>query len=215
MNFIDPDGKRLLFVVGTKFYEYNNGNFWLTKVNENGNLTRTDIRYNPSKESISKTMYRVLNAYRKIENSKNKQLKGILKTLESSKIDHFIYENNDGYNQVNSTYGENGKLKYTQTNFDLDADGGTDYKDIGSSDLGTVTHEMRHQYDRDIDNMKDNIGAPLCFDEKGTLHVNPSEIRAVYLENEARKLESLKPRTRYSIEIPKKNLNNPPNNKMP
>ena len=36
-----------------------------------------------------------------------------------------------------------------------------------------------------------------------------------YLENRARKLENLKPRTSYDIKILQRLLNNPPNNKMP
>lgn len=63
--------------------------------------------------------------------------------------------------------------------------------------------------------MKDNVGYPTYYDQNGNLNSNPSEVRAVYLENRARKLENLKPRTSYDIKILQRLLNNPPNNKMP
>jgi hypothetical protein len=70
-----------------------------------------------------------------------------------------------------------------------------------------VVHEMRHQYDHDIDNMADNSDINNQDD--------PAEIRAVFFENLARQLENLKPRTRYTGVINSKLLQNPPNNKFP
>jgi len=65
---------------------------------------------------------------------------------------------------------------------------------------------MRHQYDYDIGNMGDRGDT----DEK-----DPSEIRAVYLENLARDIENLRHRTKYGGEIDPELLKKPPNNKMP
>ena len=72
----NPDGRDIIFVVnkdGKELqYTYRNGNFY-----------HDGKRYNPGKESISKTMYRVLSVYRKIESSNDKDLKGILHHLEN------------------------------------------------------------------------------------------------------------------------------------
>lgn len=79
-------------------------------------------------------------------------------------------------------------------------------ENIESSDLSTVAHEMRHQYDRDINNDTDNL-------EENTAK-DPSEIRAVNNENRARKIEKISIRTTYGGEmIDPELLRNPPNNK--
>lgn len=75
---------------------------------------------------------------------------------------------------------------------------------VPTSDFVEVVHEMRHQYDRDIDNNSDSKG--------GADASNPMEQRAVKAENEARKLEGLPLRTTYG----KVKVNpNPPNYKLP
>lgn len=215
--FVDPDGKVLIFVVGSKAYQYSKGNFWLMKHNSKGHLIKTNIRYNPSEESVSVCMYRTLSAYRKIEASNDKVLKGILHKLETTENKHYIYENNYGDNSVDPSFDRyydsksqrmvDGKIIYTQTQLDLNEKGGTDFSEIGESDLSTIVHEMRHQYDFEIGNMLDNSSTNNEND--------PSEIRAVYLENRARDIEKLKHRTKYGGKIDPKKLQNPPNNKMP
>ena len=215
VKFIDPDGKKLVFAVDGKSYLYSKGNFWLVKQDAKGNWHKTQ-RYNPGKESVSKTMYKVLVSYRKIENSKDEKLKGILHKLENSDKLHVIQETY-GDNYVTPDYQRiydksqqkviNGENTGTHTYFDFNETGGDDFKGIGKSFFTTVVHEMRHQYDYDIDNMGDNNNLNNQDD--------PAEIRAVFLENRARKMIGFKPRTRYSGEIDPKKLQNPPNNKMP
>ena len=207
LNIIDPDGRRLIYLAyknGKQLsYHYRNGNFY---------LNNKEIRYNPSKESISKTMYRLLAAYRKIENSSSKTLKNILHHLEKSETIHYIFE----YPGDNAVYPElgfkkdpktkkmvDGRTISTETHFDFDENGGDDYKGIGESDMTTVVHEMRHQFDYDINNMDENN------------ENDPAEIRAVYLENIGRKIESLGRRTKYGNKIDPNKLYFPSNNKMP
>jgi RHS repeat-associated protein len=217
VNAIDPDGRVLIYVAGSNSYQYSKGNFWLMKYDSKGNLTKTNIRYNPSKESVSKTMYRVLASYRRIEASKDQKLKGILNKLETTENKHYIYENSTGDNFVHATHERlydaksqrmvDGKLLYTQTSFDLNEEGGKDFERIGKSDITTIVHEMRHQYDYEIGNMSD--------DSDMNNENDPSEIRAVYLENRARDIEKLKHRTTYGGKINPNKLKNPSNNKMP
>lgn len=211
VNAIDPDGNKIIFLVrnsdGTVKEQlvYRGGNFW----HSDGR------RYNPAKEGISKTMYRVLASYRKIENSQNKELKGILHHLEKSELSHYVEEGVDNeverHWRLEPSKSDPTKLEEvltsTQTTYNLDKPGGSDFEGIGESDLSNVIHEMRHQYDYDIGNMGDNSPHN---NEK-----DPAEIRAVYLENLGRDLEGLKHRTKYRGRIDPKQLKNPPNNLMP
>jgi RHS repeat-associated protein len=214
INAIDPDGKEIIFIVRNsdgsvkEQLTYRGSNFW----HADGK------RYNPGMESISPTLYRVLAAYRQIEKSNDKILKGILHHLETSKIRHYI-EKGDASRVLpwtklvpNNSDPSKPKLDqvldYTQTIYNLDDRGNPDFAGIGESDLTIVIHEMRHQFDYDIQNMGDDV--------EGASAKDPSEIRAVYLENLARDLEKLKHRTKYrEDEIDPKLLKNPPNNKMP
>jgi len=211
INAIDPDGKEIIFLIRNsdggvrEQLTYRGGNFW----HADGK------RYDPGKESLSKTMYRVLASYRKIENSNDKKLKGILHQLENSKLKHYVEQGSDNnaekHWKLEPSKSDPTKLEEvitsTQTTYNLDKKGGDDFNGIGESDLTTVVHEMRHQYDYDIGNMGDN--------SPDNNEKDPAEIRAVYLENLARDLEKLKHRTKYGGEIDPKLLKNPPNNKMP
>jgi RHS repeat-associated protein len=211
INAIDPDGNEIIFLIRNsdgsvrEQLAYRGGNFWHAD----------NKRYDPGKESLSKTMYRTLASYRKIENSNNKNLKGILHHLENSKLKHYVEEGST--NEVTKHWklgpSKNDPTKLeevltsTQTTYNFDSKRGADFAGIGQSDLTTVVHEIRHQYDHDIKNMGDNSPN---HDEK-----DPSEVRAVYLENLARDIEKLKHRTKYGGTIDPKLLNNPPNNRMP
>ena len=102
----------------------------------------------------------------------------------------------------------NGKLNIddpipTYTTFNFNQKLGSDYKGIGSSDFGLVVHEMRHMFDFEIGNMRDDT---FIADEN-----NPTEIRGVFNENIARYIQRMQLRTSYGG-IDKKKLSNPPNN---
>jgi RHS repeat-associated protein len=68
INAIDPDGQEIIFLIRNsdetvrEQLTYRQSSFW----HADGR------RYDPRKESLSKTMYRTLAAYRKIENSNKK-----------------------------------------------------------------------------------------------------------------------------------------------
>lgn len=194
---IDPTGEKLVFVIrdnegnAKEQLTYRNGNFW----HANGK------RYNPGKEGLSKTMYRVLSAYRTIEASNDKVLKHQLKTLEKSKNTHFMQEGIEGQGSDVDPYpfaiGRDDAVG-TVANFDFS--GKTD-----EESMSTVAHEMRHQFDWDTGNMSD--------DKKGATADDPAEIRAVWNQNRMNKLLGLPKRTTYGgDEIDATKLDNPPNN---
>jgi RHS repeat-associated protein len=201
--YIDPDGNDIIFVVrgqdGQKdrMLTYRGGNaYW----NDTGK------KYEGS--GANNTIWRVLKAYQTIEKSDDVILKNQLHTLEKSEHSHFIEASPNGDNAVQA-YGipdEKGGVG-TQTEFDFSKKNKAEFEKsegIKDSDLSTVAHEMRHQYDRNNGNMKDN--------HKSNTAKDPSEIRAVANENRARKLEGLPARTTYGGEkIDPEKLKNPPN----
>jgi len=195
VNAIDPDGKRIIYTIegrdgkkGSK-YLYRNGNFY----DKNNRL------FIPNEKNQA-TMYKVWKSYQKIEKSNSSVLKGQLRQLETSKEDHFVVQSKHGNNHVEDHVNINsvtGKPTGTTTRLTL----GDDFDDA----FETVVHEMRHQFDYDIGNMKD-------ADLKSS-YKDPAEIRAVYNENIAREMNGKGPRTEYGGEkINSEKLRNPPNN---
>jgi RHS repeat-associated protein len=214
INVIDPDGEDIIFIVRNndgsvkEQLKYMKGNFW----HSNG------TRYNPQNESLSPTMFKVLTAYRQIEKSNDKILKGQLHHLEDSKFKHYLQELPAG--QGSSVERFNSKVRSaaeiaegsgTNTGFDFSKEASTHFEKsegVKNSDLSVVAHEMRHQYDSDIANQKDN--------SDNNNETDPAEIRAVSNENRARKLENLPLRKTYGgRKIDPKKLANPPNNLQP
>jgi len=204
---IDPDGRDIIFVIRNsdgsqkEQFKYGNGNFY----HENGK------RYNPGKESVSKTMYKVLTAYRAIENSNDETLKNQLHTIEKSGSKNYMVETVPG--NGSDVEGDDPKkpkkeTPETKTSWDLSDKRKGDLKKsegVDFTDLDLVTHELRHEYDFVIYNMSDAADQSSAED--------PSEIRAVNNENRARKIESNKKRTTYGgTKINKSDLQNPPNN---
>ncbi|WP_240601629.1 RHS repeat domain-containing protein [Flavobacterium columnare] len=207
INAIDPDGRDIIFLTRNndgsvkEQFKYRNGNFY----HENGK------RYNPGKEGVSKTMYKVLTAYRAIEKSNDNKLKNQLHTLEKSKNIHYMEEGSAGSGSSVSDYPSQlsgDDPTGTQTVWDLSSERKKELKEstgVEFTDLDIVTHEMRHQYDYDKGNMSD------AHDDSSAK--DPAEIRAVNNENRARKIEGNKMRTIYGgKEIDAKKLKNPPNN---
>lgn len=204
INAIDPTGEEIIFIVrgqnGAKdqSFKYSKGNFY----HANGK------RYNPSKESINKTMYQLLTVYRKIEKGDDKVLKNQLKTLETSKKNHFIEEGNKNrvkvYDPERVFVSEtkeaikNGESIGTHTTLNFsEAEKKELEKSQGVPDTNAtiVTHEMQHQYDYDQGNMADSQG------KEGA--ESPTEQRAVKNENRMREKEGLPKRTTYGgVELP-------------
>jgi len=195
VNAIDPDGKRIIYIIRGKEgkkgsqYTYRNGNFY----DKNNRI------FVPN-ENKQRTMYNVLKAYQKIESSDSNELKGQLRQLETSSKNHFVEQSPGGENAVNSLETINdiqGRPASTQTEFTF----GSSFDD----NFETVAHELRHQFDYDIGNMKDAI--------RNANEKDPAEIRAVYNQNIARKMNGKEPRTTYGkSEINSEKLKNPPNN---
>jgi RHS repeat-associated protein len=213
---IDPDGNDIIFIVrGGKgkadmSLTYRNGNFYHDIHTGKGD----GVRYNPSKESLSPTLYKVLAAYRKIEESNDIRLKKVLHHLETSKLHHFVEDGKDqpeGYRNDEHPEGEpkgadakDGIGSRTYYCFSKEEEDYSETKGVLSTDLDIVTHEMRHQFDDDIGNSADNTGK---HDEN-----NPVEQRAVFFENLARQIEKIMKRRKYVGNIPSPALVNPSNN---
>ncbi|QYJ68237.1 RHS repeat-associated core domain-containing protein [Flavobacterium litorale] len=197
INAIDPDGNRIIFVVYHKkgrpsTYTYQNGNFYDNK----GKI------YNPEKGG---TMYKVLDSYRKIEASDDSTLKGMLKTLETSEQNHWV---SDGpKNQVtpdpNTMSVKETREKVTNGN-PVDTRTTHNFSDeemsrleesigVPETPLSIVSHELKHVYDYDQGCMADSVDIDSSAKD-------PAEIRAVNIENRARKIEDLSKRTKYGGE---------------
>jgi RHS repeat-associated protein len=213
MTNIDPDGKDIIFIIrgengnADRSLTYRKGNFY-----HDINTGRGDgKRYNPEKESVSPTMYKVLSAYRKIEKSNDSRLKGVLHSLETSKLHHYVEA---GSKSAVSAYGipstsEKDSPVGTRTTYNFSKKDDAEYeKTEGTtdSDDAAVAHEMRHQFDYDIGNMADNKDEN---DEK-----DPSEIRAVFFENLMRKTLKQLERKQYGKPIDPKDLKEPPSNRF-
>ncbi|MFP3834681.1 DUF6443 domain-containing protein [Chryseobacterium sp. SIMBA_028] len=190
INAIDPDGKEIIFVTkdGTSL-QYRNGNFYFTSGNLKGQI------YDGRNQSVSKTLFKLAKAYRKIENSGDKVLIGMLHQLEKSKNIHQIQEgnrNNVFINRQNSAKNYEGDGTITQYDFNQSAkESFKESEKVPSSDFSTVVHEMQHQYDYEIEN---------AFDTKDSDKQSardPLEQRAVKTENRAREIEGLPKRTNY------------------
>jgi RHS repeat-associated protein len=207
---IDPNGKEIIFVVTNgdqqRQFKYQKGNFY---------DVQSGKRYNPGKESIP-GMYKVLTSYRKIEKSNDKTLKNVLHKLESSDKKHLVAEW-DGVNKTtnnpkeiydpsnpNAPSGSLTLLNFSKEEKDRLEEPGT----TRDTDFDIVTHEMAHAYDKDQGNTAD--------DESPNTEKDPSEIRATFFENLARKMEkNANQRRKYGgKDIEKSKLNNPPNNKF-
>lgn len=203
--FIDPDGNDIVFIVRGQ-----DGQKDRMLTYKGGNVYWNDTGQKYAGRGANNTIWRTLRAYQKIEKSDDAVLKNELHTLEKSEHHHFIEASPNGNNSV-QTYGipdEKGGVG-TQTEFDFSQKQKAVFEKsegVKNSDLSIVTHEMRHQYDNDIGNMKDNS-------ENNTAN-DPAEIRAVANENRARKSEGLQTRTTYGGEkIDPEKLKNPPSNK--
>ncbi|ALR31271.1 hypothetical protein ATE47_12390 [Chryseobacterium sp. IHB B 17019] len=202
--FIDPDGKDIIFVhiINDKTQvqlQYRKGHFYYL----NGDLAGK--RYDGRNQSVSPNLFRLAKAYRKIEHSKNKELKAMLHILENSDNKHYIFDPSTPYegSGMDGSPGGGSKTVYN-LNSSSEKKRFKETEGVPSSDLTTVVHEMRHQFDKEVDNQSD------ATDEPGA--ENPAEQRAVKAENEARKIEGLPLRTTYGGQ---KVTPNPPNYVLP
>jgi hypothetical protein len=216
INAIDPDWKEIIFLIRdpnnskvvTNSLTYRNGNFW----HENGK------RYNPGKESLSPTLYKVLASYRKLESSGDKTLIRKLKTLETSKQKHYVEHGskNEVGRYVPSVPFESdidkmiakGTPVGTSTTYNFSKENKEEFEDsegVPNSNMNTVAHEIQHQFDYDQGNMADSQGIDSSSKD-------PAEIRAVFFKNLARQVERQLKRERYGDKIDPEKLKNPPNN---
>ncbi|WP_280750604.1 MULTISPECIES: RHS repeat-associated core domain-containing protein [unclassified Parabacteroides] len=188
MNAIDPDGKKIVYITRNskneikQQYTFKNGYF----VDDSGKKFTSDDTAN-----------KLAQVYRKILDSDNKELIHKLRTIDRSKNTHYIEKGITGggskvYPLGTSEQFKKGEPIGTALHLDISLENKRDFelaKGIKSSDMSTVVHELQHQYDYDIGNMMDNTGK--------SSSENPSEIRAVELENIARALEELDLRKKY------------------
>ena len=198
----DTDGRKIVFVTGSAIYQYYRGNFWRANIGKNGKIYRTNVRYNPSKQSINRTMYRVLAALRKIESSGDKKLLGNLKHLSESPNakTHYIFEEKEIGSRVSPL---NSISTITLINFDKNEKEPA-FSTIGLTDFDIMAHEMQHMYDFDKRIISGNPDK-----QRKSHNVDIAEIRGVQAENHARKIEKRKLRTSYGgMPINKEDLKN-------
>ena len=206
LRFTDPDGMApndIIFMTRNKDgstkeeLKYRDGNFY-----HNGGKGE---RYNPKEGNA--TLNKVLQSFRKIESSNDKELKGALSTLENSKQTHYIAEarSDETGNSVTTQFHEHSLDNYqasldvkdsksvdTMTVFDFSKENQKDFEKqegVPDSPFTTVAHEMSHIFDFDQGKNADSVGKR---NEK-----SPTEKRAVDFENRARKLINLPQRTTY------------------
>jgi RHS repeat-associated protein len=195
MTHIDPDGKRIIFMVGNKDFLYDKRG--LTDI-----TTGKPVNY-PSDSHLA----RVVNAYNKALNCGDEVISGKVQDLIDSKNDHYIegrpsaptaVEGGAPYLSISEAKVliDAGKGVGTKTRFDFSERAKTEFKEstgVENSDFAAVVHELQHQHDYDKGKMAD--GHNISSSAK-----NPAEIRAVNTENRARKIENLPKRTKYGGE---------------
>lgn len=214
---IDPDGNDIIYIVNNgnqqRQFKYQKGSFY--EQDRRGKYTR---RYDPRQESVSPSMYKVLKAYRKIENSNNETLKKVLHKLENSSRKHNVSDwdgktitsrNSKEIFDPSNPNAPSGS--FTMINFsEEEKDRVKEKGSTRDTDFDIIVHEMAHAYDKDIGNTAD--------DESPNSATDPSEIRATFFENLARMMEK-KEKATIRIEyggilIDPEKLKNPPNNKF-
>ena len=210
INAIDPDGREIRFVIwGKNKSEANRYLVW-----QNGDAYWTDTGKKYDGTGANKTIDAVIASYKKIEKSGDKALINRLKTLEKSELIHFVGEGTEGGGSYVRKYGQggfnsDGERQGTVTYFDFSEEWKKHFEEssgVPHSNFATVVHEMEHQFDYEIGNTGD-FKYPSSSE-------SPQEIRAVFMENRARKIENkdAKARTTYGRNpIDLKLLKNPPN----
>lgn len=196
LKYIDPDGRKIVVVVGGKEYTYN-GNGVVNSAGKTMNI------------STNTTLGRVVNAYNGLLNSGDKVLAGKVRDLIKSENTHYIKGEQGSKNKVEAgkdfgtnrtTLSEDSKKANakigmgTTSQFNLSDKHKATLKEktgIEHSDMSIIAHELQHQHDYDQGNMADS------HDYKGSPQNDPGEKRAVENENRARKIEGLEERKKY------------------
>ncbi|NEW84805.1 MAG: hypothetical protein GZ094_20890, partial [Mariniphaga sp.] len=201
IKFVDPDGNEIRLIIRGESRQQDR-----QLIYKGGSAFWKDTNKKYDGQGGNNTIDRTLQAYQKIEKSDDSKLKNQLHTLEKSDKLHWIEEG--ASSGVIKTQDEVGVSKLgdkmgTQTTLNFSEAEKKRFKEIEgieNSDLSIVVHELRHQYDYNIGNMKD---AAEESDEK-----DPSEIRAVNNEN---RVNPQKRTTYGGKKIDPKKLENPPN----
>jgi RHS repeat-associated protein len=188
---IDPDGNQIIFVVRGK-----DDKSYRTLTYRGGSAYWNDTGKKYDGRGANNTIFRILKAYQKIEQSEDKILKAQLHRLETSELDHFVSQGSNGSKVSpeglrDPSTGREG----TTTEYDFSKTSRKSNKEmqgIEQSDLADLAHELSHQFDHETGNTKDNM--------KENTAKDPSEVRAVKNENRARDLEGLPKRTTYGTE---------------
>lgn len=165
------------------------GDFWLMKKTEKGQYRKTNVKYDIYHNNNSMAS-RVLLALREMENSDDSEIKNVVSYLayDKNSENHYISRRTRGHgSKVSVDEG----LHYTFIDFDYDKTL-SDFDHIGLTDFEDMTHEAQHMYDYDKGIVSSNPDKSQEIDG-----VDLGEIRAVRLENRARRLHHRKIRTIY------------------
>lgn len=197
VTFLDNDD--IIFVVQDA-----DGKLRQLKYKEDGNFYWMDTNKKYDGSGGNETLDKVLETYKKIETFKDDNpIKKRLHTLRDSERKHYIFENplkrsiDVNYVRrrgINNAFG--GEKASTLTALNLSKERLVELgrkEKIKFTEGVIIVHEMQHQYDYDIGNMKD-------FSDEGGYGTAKSahEIRAVYLENMMRKMLKLPKRNTYN-----------------
>lgn len=198
VNAVDPDGKKITYVNGSKSYIYSNGNFYVNKgqKDKNSNWMITGSKVNVSPKVTH--MYRTLMALRKMDNSNNPTIKKVFDTVSNV---NDIYEHKiTKKGKINHATSDDSGGSIIYLNFGLvdNYKSSVDFRDVGLTDYELLGHELKHSYNMEF--YKTKTGN----DPKSGIEIE--EIETVNFENLIRKEEGMPKRTKYGSNIPKEYL---------
>ncbi len=194
--YVDPNGKEIQLILSRD----KDGNALQILKYKGNKFYTSDGKEFKGNDGFVTTVLNSLNELKKIE---GKNVKELVTALEVSSNIHYVEKDPYESNRVTPLSTEAG-LKGTPTGTHIMVTlGGDELLDgTPSTSETTLAHELRHSYDYDKGNMKDNSQ---YNDSK-----DPAEIRAVNFENRVRKAKGLPIRTKYGNDaIDTKKLEDP------
>jgi RHS repeat-associated protein len=198
-NAIDSDGKFITYTNNSngKTYFYYKGYFYNSSFKiVNGHLVPKNDKITIPTKSY---MHRTLQALRKMENSKNEEIKKVFDLVSNmeSGIEHNIHAGTEG--KGSHTHSEGRGSTTISLNFEEDNKRAKEHGSESFTDYEVVGHELKHAYD---------FQKGISSSEEDVNGVQYDEYRAVQFENLIRKEEKRPMRTTYGKHIvPKQYLN--------
>ena len=198
VNYVDPDGKYITYTNNSNHitYFYYKGNFYNSSFKYvNGHLVpKSNKVYVPSNSYMNRT----LQALRKMENSKNEEIKKVFDAVSNmdSGFEHNIHADTEGKGSY--THSEDRGNTSISLNFEKDNKRAKKQGSESFTDYEVIGHELKHAYD---------FQNGIASSEKDANGIEYDEYRAVQFENLIRKEEKRPMRTTYGkYPVPKEYL---------